>query len=181
MKDLKQFDIDILNLSNKKHEFEFTGDDSFFALFGQSLIQQGNFKTKLTIDKSETMLQLFFRIAGLIELVCDRTLENFDYPIDLEQKLILKYGEENQELTDEIEIISRDTQRINVAQYIYEFIGLAIPMKKIHPRLAGETYTESEDGILVYSSQPGAGLDSITEEEENMDPRWQALKKLNNN
>jgi uncharacterized metal-binding protein YceD (DUF177 family) len=181
LKDLKQFYIDILNLSNKKHEFEFVGDDSFFVLFEQSLIQKGSFNAKLTIDKSETMMQLFFQIKGVVELICDRTLEPFDYPLELDQKLILKYGEETQELTDEIEIISRDAQRINVAQYIYEFIGLAIPMKKIHPKLAGETYTESEDGILVYSSQPGAGLDSITEEEENMDPRWQALKKLNNN
>jgi uncharacterized protein len=99
------------------------------------------------------MIQLFFHIIGTVELICDRTLEPFDFLLDIHQKLILKYGEEDEELTDEIAIISKNTQQINIAQYVYEFIGLAIPMKKLHPSLAQEEYQENEEGILVYSSE----------------------------
>jgi uncharacterized metal-binding protein YceD (DUF177 family) len=121
---------------------------------------------------------LHFHIIGSVELICDRTLEPFDFPLDIEQKLILKYGEADEELTDEIEIISRNTQQINVAQYIYEFIGLAIPMKKLHPTLALADYQENEEGILVYSSETSGPEDEKESSTEATDPRFDILKKL---
>jgi uncharacterized metal-binding protein YceD (DUF177 family) len=179
LRDLKAYTIDIIRLSHKKHFYNFKADSSFFENFDQSLIQEGVFEVKLTLDKSETMIQLHFNITGMVQLICDRTLEPFDYPVDLDQRMILKFGEENAELTDEIEIIPRDTQQINVAQYIYEFIGLAIPMKKLHPRLAGEQYQETDEEILIYSSGAAPdGDDSAGGAEDAVDPRWDILKGL---
>ncbi len=183
MKDLRPFDIEIQTLKLKRHEYEYDIEDSFFTHFERSPVEKGKFKVKLTLDKSETMLQLKFHISGVAELACDRTSEFFDYPIDVTNRLILKFGEENEELSDEIEIISRGTHQINVAQYIYEFIGLAVPMKKIHPRLAAEQYEETEEGILVYRSAgetDGAEGDDESEGDD-VDPRWQILKNLPKN
>ncbi len=183
MKDLRPFDIEIQTLKSKRYEFEYNIDAPFFTHFERSPVANGRFKVKLTLDKSETMIQLKFGIQGVAELACDRTSELFDYPIDVTNRIILKFGEENEELSDEIEIISRGTQHINVAQYIYEFIGLAVPMKKIHPRLAGEKYEENEEGILVYRSageEGGAEGDDSPESDE-VDPRWQILKNLPKN
>jgi len=184
MKDLRPFDIEIQTLKFKRYEFEYDIDASFFTHFERSPVENGTFKVKLTLDKSETMLQLKFHIQGVAEFACDRTSELFDHPIDVTNRLILKFGEENEELSDEIEIISRGTQHVNVAQYIYEFIGLAVPMKKIHPRLADEQYEENEEGILVYRSagEEGAdGDDGSDDDEGDVDPRWQILKNLPKN
>jgi len=180
VKDLKDFDIDIIGLKDKTYEFDFEGDSSFFALFEHSLVQKGNFKANLILDKSATMMQLYFRITGSIELICDRSLEPFDFPLTIEEKHILKFGDENEELTDEIEIISRHTATINVAQYIYEYIVLAIPMKKIHPKFESQVYEENEEGLLVYRSKT-EGTEPDETDEQNIDPRWEALRKLNNN
>ena len=90
MKDLKAFTIEILKLSNKRHAYEFESGSSFFQNFEQSLVEKGTFKVHLDLDKSETMLQLYFHIVGGVELICDRTLEPFDFPLDIQQKLILK-------------------------------------------------------------------------------------------
>ena len=183
MKDLKNFDIEISTLKLKRYEYQYDIDPSFFSFFERSLVQKGNFKVKLDLDKSETMIQLRFHIKGVAELACDRTSELFDYPIDVTHKLILKFGEEDQELSDEIEIISRGAQHINVAQYIYEYIGLAIPMKKIHPKLVTEQYEENEEGILVYRSAGAESDDSHGDDDndEPVDPRWQILKNLPKN
>ncbi len=181
MKDLRDFDIDIFGLKDKTYEFDFEGDSSFFALFENSLVEKGEFKVKLRLDKSSTMLQLHFRITGSIELTCDRSLEPFDYPLDIEENHILKFGEENQELTDEIEIINRNTVTINVAQYVYEFIMLAVPMKKIHPKFADQEFEENSEGLLVYRSKTESETTEDTKEESDVDPRWAALRKLNNN
>jgi uncharacterized protein len=64
----------------------------------------------------------------------------------------LKYGEEDREIDDEIEMISRNRQGINVGQYIYEFIATSIPMKKLHPRYSEEEAKEVGDK-LIYTSE----------------------------
>jgi uncharacterized metal-binding protein YceD (DUF177 family) len=182
VKELQKYDIDIFKLSDKQHVYSFEADDAFFSLFEQGLLNKGQFKTRLVLDKTPTMLLLQFQIDGWVELICDRTLEPFQHPIQINQQLILKYGEENKELTDEIEIITRDTQRINVAHYIFEFIGLSLPMKKLHPSLKDEpAEVETEEGILVYRSESSTeanGAEAAPDEEAKIDPRWQALKKL---
>lgn len=183
MKDLKQYFIEISKLSNKRHEYEFDSGNAFFSNFEQSLIEEGSFKVNLSLDKSETMMSLYFLITGTIKLICDRTLEPFDYPINIKQKLILKFGDQDEVLTDEIEMIKRDAQQINIAHYIYEFIGLAIPMKKLHPKLAKGHYEENEEGILVYSSGTSSGDDDsgMPDSADSIDPRWQILKNIRDN
>ena len=71
-------------------------------------------------------------------MTCDRSLEPFDFPIESKNKIVFKYGDEYQEITDEIIIIPRDTATLELGQYIYEFIALAIPLKKLHPKFQDE-------------------------------------------
>ncbi len=177
MKDFQAFTIPILSLRNKSYTYDFEGSNGFFALFEHSLVEKGTFHAHLVLNKSSTMIQLDFHITGSVELTCDRSLELFDFPLDIHVKHILKFGETDEELTDEIEIVNRSAASINVAQYIYEFIGLAIPMKKIHPKFKDQVLEENEEGLLVYRSK----VDETEEEDEPIDPRWAALRKLGDN
>lgn len=181
MNELKQYEIPILKLENKRHEYAFAGDDQFFEAMEQELIRRGRFQAHLTLDKSETMLHLKFAIRGSYELTCDRTLEPFEEPFETTQRLILKYGDEPEELSDEIEIIGWDTPSLNVARYLFEFIALTVPAKKLHPRLRAEEADEDEEqpereGKLVYSSDADEPEDA--DQPPAVDPRWQALSKL---
>lgn len=181
MKELQQYQIQIQKLENRRHEYEFKGGNAFFGAMEQNLIERGRFNAHIFLDKSETMLQLTFHIQGVYELVCDRTLDLFEEPFNTEHKLILKYGEKPQEISDEIEIIAWDAQSINFAPYIFEFIGLTVPMKKLHPRLRQEDADEDPDdereGKLVYSSK----AEDATPDAGPVDPRWEALMKLKQN
>lgn len=184
MKELDKYDIDIMGLSDRQHVFEFESGESFFEEMEQEVLLGGHFKTELLLEKSSTMIQLGFTIDGIARLACDRSLEEFEEPIHTGGKLILKFGDENLELTDEIALIHRNTNRINVARYIFEFIALAIPMKRIHPDLREEDDEdewdeEEEEGKLVYVAADEEDEDEQTEDEEIVDPRWAALKALN--
>ncbi|OJJ21514.1 ribosomal protein L32p [marine bacterium AO1-C] len=169
-----------------KHRYEFSSRSDFFTAFPNSLVQKGEFKVLLDLEKSETLLKLDFHIQGNLELECDRSLELFDFPFEVEKTLILKFGEYNEALSDEMEMIHRDTQTINIAQYVYEFIGLAIPMKKLHPRfqqsvlegLEIDDEDEDDNSTFVYSSESSDSTEQT--DEENIDPRWQKLKNLKN-
>lgn len=177
---LRTYDIHIVGLENKRYEYDFTSDDSFFAALEQELIQHGTVQTRLLLDKSETMIRLDFHITGIVEQTCDRSLDCYDESVDTQQTMLLKFGDHNEELSDEIELIERNTTTINVARYIFEFISLSLPMKHLHPRFRDEDDEEGEaqNGKVIYRSNPD---DSEDKEQSDVDPRWAALRKLNNN
>ncbi|KAA6440312.1 DUF177 domain-containing protein [Dyadobacter flavalbus] len=180
VKELSKYNIDIYGLEDKQYEYDMESGDAFFQELEQDLIEQGHFKTHIVLNKSATMIQLNFHTEGVVTLICDRSLEPFEEPIDTNERIILKFGDHDEELTEEIEIINRNTTRINVARYLFDFIALSLPIKKIHPSLRTEEdetdLLDEEDGILVYSSDTSE--DDVEEEEEKIDPRWEALKKL---
>lgn len=179
VKALTQYDIGIYGLKDKQYVYNFESGSEFFEELTQDLIENGHFKTNLTIDKSATMLILTFSIEGVVELVCDRSLELFEEPINLNEKLILKFGDHDEILAEDIELIRHETVRINVAQYIFDFIALSLPMKKLHPRFRNEETGEEEEGILVYQSGEKKEEKAVdAPENEAVDPRWAALQKL---
>lgn len=172
--------INIIGLSNKVHQFDYELDDSFFREYGTHLLPSGNFKVSVSLDKRETFLEAAVSVQGTARLVCDRSLEPFDYPIDTRRKVVFKYGEQDEEITDEIMIIQRDTAWIELGQYIYEFIALSVPLKKIHPRFADDDQEadDNREGRIVYTSGPAATDDDPGDDNDEIDPRWNALKNL---
>lgn len=169
MKETDKFQIDIYKLSNSSHEYDFEFNNKFFAEFEESIIEEGQGKIKATLEKSESLIKLTININGSIKLICDRSLDEFNLEINSTRSIVFKYGEEEQEINDEIMMITRNTQRLNLAQYVYEFIGIEIPMKKLHPRYEDG----SQEDEMVYSDVIKSDL-----EEKPLDPRWAALKKL---
>jgi uncharacterized metal-binding protein YceD (DUF177 family) len=99
--------------------------------------------------------------------------------------MVYKYGSEEKEIDENVFMITRDTPVINVAQLIYEFILLALPLKKIHPDHRNELDDEEleVEGGYVYIDDELESEDEnpeSTEEIKPVDPRWEQLKKLKN-
>lgn len=171
---LREFSVNIIGLSKKAHLFEFEIKDGFFEKYGKEVVSGGNFHVQVTLDKKESFIEVDFGISGKAHLICDRTLQPFDYPIENTHKVVFKYGEEAKEISDEIVVITRDQDSLDLGQFIYEFIVLSIPIKKLHPSLSIEDEDEDEDKI-VYSTSS----DTAAEEgSDTIDPRWEKLKKL---
>ncbi len=177
---LKQYDINIFKLNDGEHQYSFQTDAAFFANFENSLVEKGDVNAKITLDKSPSLISMKIYLRGSVELICDRSLDTFDYPVHTEASMRFKFGEEEQELSEDMVVITNNTQVINVAQYIYEYIGLAIPMKKLHPRYVDEEDENTEELRLIYTSETKKATASEQEEQE-VDPRWNMLKKLKNN
>lgn len=169
MKQLRAFKIDIFGLSNNTHSFDFSFDDEFFAAFEDSLVSKGKGACHVDLMKSDSMITLDLTIEGSIELECDRSLELFDYPISTKSEVIFKYGDEEKELSEDVFVIIKDQQKINMGEFLYEFIMLEVPMKKLHPKFQDDESDESDE--LIYSDEPD-------DKEEGIDPRWEALKNL---
>jgi len=122
------------------------------------------------LEKHETFIETNFEIEGDVELTCDRSLDPFMFPITLEKRIIFKFGEEDMEVDEEVVVLGHNRQHIDLGQYMYEFIGLTIPIKRLHPRYKKET-EEDDDGGIVYTS-------TSEEKIKTVDPRWEKLKRL---
>jgi uncharacterized protein len=166
---VNDFSVNILGLSKKEHSFEFQLGETFFAKYGKEVVSGGDFKTKVILNKRETLIEADFDIQGKAHLICDRSLDPFDHPMKISKKVIFKYGEVAEEISDEIIVIPRDQDVLDVGQLMYEFIVLDIPIKKIHPRFEQDNEDENEEGKLIYQTE---------KDETAIDPRWEVLKKL---
>lgn len=173
----RSYSVNIVGLTNKVHHFEFEMGNDFFEKFGTELLTEGNLKAGVTLDKRETLIDASFVINGTVKLICDRSLDTFYHPIRAEKKLVFKYGETDEELSDEIVVIRRDTDSLELGHYMFEFIALEVPMKKLHPRFQDEEAEDDDsDGKIIYTSKPSPDDDRT--DGEDIDPRWDVLKKL---
>jgi uncharacterized protein len=164
------FGVNIVGLSLATHEFEFELGASFFTQYNSTTISEGKLRAQVSLNKHETFIEAIFGISGTVRLTCDRSLDEFDFPMAIHQKLVYKYGDEDREVSEEVMVIHRDTATLDLGQPMYEYIALAVPMKKLHPRFQDED--TDEEGTLVYSSEKETNSDAPT------DPRWDMLKKL---
>jgi uncharacterized metal-binding protein YceD (DUF177 family) len=182
----KTFDIEVIKFKEGSHEIDFEIGDAFFQNFEDNeIVQKGNLTIRVKLDKGPNVIEANFHISGSVQLTCDRSLEVFDHPLDFSEKMIYKYGSEEKEIDEDVFMITRDTPVINVAQLIYEFILLALPIKKIHPDYRNELDDEEleVEGGYVYIDdelEPQDENSESTDEITPVDPRWEQLKKLKN-
>lgn len=173
--ELTTYKVPIFHLADGIFHYDFEFSSSFFALFEYKDLKKGNVKLQLTLNKNEHLIVATFAFEGTLELTCDRTLELFDYPVEIQEELLLRYGDSEKELSENSVQITKITEHINIAQWAYEFIVLGLPLKKLHPRFKDEEDDESEFR-LIYSSQNFVEED--LEEEENKNSPWNILNKL---
>ena len=169
MKELKDYKIEIFGLSNKTHNFGFEFKADFFSHFENSLINKGKGTCDVVLTKTDSMITVNLKIEGSIELTCDRSLELFDYPIAVTKEIIFKYGDEEKELSEDVFVILKSEQEINITSFLYELITLEVPMKKLHPKFQDG----SEEDEMIYESEK-----KDDSQDDVIDPRWEALKKL---
>ncbi|WP_201983810.1 YceD family protein [Hymenobacter rubidus] len=177
MKKESKYDLNLAKLALKTHHFEFELGPDFFALFDQALVEQGHLHADVELIKTERLLTLNFHITGTVRLTCDRSLDEFDQPLDIEEQLLVRFGDEAKELDDNVLQITPETQSLPLAQHLYDYISLALPMKKLHPRFQDEA-DENPDAPtkLIFSTRPA---DDAPDDDEPADPRWAALRNLN--
>ena len=181
MKDLKNFDISFIGLKDGNHIFEYKIDKAFFDFFNYDEFYNSNVQVVLSFFKKATMFELNFVCKGWVEVDCDLTGERFQQIIDANIDLVVKFGEEYNDENEELLIIPHSQFKINVAQYIYEAIVLAVPIKKIHPGVIDGTL-QSDILEKLKEFEINSFEEDQTEEETNreIDPRWNKLKEYTN-
>jgi uncharacterized metal-binding protein YceD (DUF177 family) len=171
----KDYLIQFSGLKDGIHEFAYEAGTAFFDSFEQSLIEGAQVDVKLVLDKRPDHLQLRFSFEGSLTTSCDRCAVSAPYPIRGNARLILEFSNGESE-DDELVFIGPDAYEYNIAQYLYETLALALPLRIVHCEATGDKSICDQDVVGM--------LDSISvsepaeEDSPEIDPRWEALKKL---
>lgn len=172
MKDLKQYNIQFVGLKEGKHLFEYSIDNTFFEFYNYSEFKKSSINVTLEFVKKSTFFELLFTASGTVNVPCDVTNEYFDLEITSKLPLVVKFGPEYNDDNEEILILPHEVYQFNVAQFIYEMIVLAVPSKRVHPKVL--------DGTMKSEALSKLEELEIKEEKtvETTDPRWDKLKDL---
>lgn len=172
MKDLKQFNIPFVGLKEGSHLFDYQIDKKFFDAFKFEDFLDTNVQVDINFVKKSTLLELTFTANGTVTVPCDISNETFNQEIKSTLPLVVKFGEEFNDENEELLILPHGAYEFNVAQYIYEMIVLAVPIKRIHPKVL--------DGTMQSEALKKLKKLEIFKEEKTKetDPRWDKLKNL---
>ena len=170
-----KYDVEFRGLKEGLHEFEFEVQDTFFEHFDQALVSKGKVSIKVILEKRSSFLKLYFRLSGWLELTCDRCLELYHQNIKHKSEIFVKFGENEYE-DDEIVWISPEEHKLNLAQLIYEYIVLSMPLKHVHP-----DNKTGQSGCNREMLEKLENLKISEDENKEADPRWAALKNWNKN
>ena len=170
----KEYIIQFVGLSIGEHEYEFIVSDKFFESLDYSEIKQGNIQVKLKLLKQSNMMVLHFEISGTVKVNCDRCTAKFDLPIQGNYKLIVKIGgNDTGNEDDDIITIAANEHELDLSQYLYEYITISLPIKRVHPDNAKGKTTCDKKMLKELN-------DYLIENEEKQpsDPRWDELRKI---
>lgn len=169
MASVNEMSISLRLLEENVTVFSYQLDDAFYQGIDQQEIKGGKVSATVTIKKVVDAYDVTLQQQGEIQIVCQRCLENMALPIDIVDHLVVKYGTDTTEETDEL-VVLRDNETFQIGWFLFEFAALTIPICPVHPE--GECDPEMMAKLNEYA--PNA-------EKESIDPRWEQLKSLINN
>jgi uncharacterized metal-binding protein YceD (DUF177 family) len=176
MNNRRAFDIAFVGLKPGIHKFEYEVNDKFFADYGEQDFSNCSAKIKLALDKKSGFMLLKFDIAGKVDVSCDRCGNTLTLDLWDEFNIVVKMVDEPdqmnmQEEDPDVYYISKGESHISVADWIYEFINLSIPMQK--------NCGEDEIGGLKCNKEVLAKLAQMQDDAgKDSNPIWKGLEKF---
>lgn len=174
----KLYEIAFVGLKPGLHEFEYRIDDKFFAPYGKQDFSNSDILIKLQLDKKSGFMMLKFDIDGFIDTECDRCGNTLTLKLWDEFHLIVKMVDDPEVLNEaeedpDIYYISKHESHLKLADWIYDFINLSIPVQK--------TCGEDEKGGSLCNQEVLEKLKQMevdSKKEEN--PVWKGLEQFKN-
>jgi len=161
-------------LKEGHHIFDFEIGNEFFESFEESEIKEGSLFATVDLEKRPSHLDLSVTISGKVMVCCDRCLDMFYYPVACSNRLLVKFGSSLGNDDPDVISMAADEYEIDMRQNFYEYIHLALPIKRVHP--------DDENGVSTCNPEMLKKLrELIVDEEDESDPRWDELRKLMNN
>ena len=186
------YKIDLLSPGLEGKTFEYEIDDDFFAAI-DGLIPRGQLHTTVECRSAGSVFKFLIRSVGFVIVPCDRCLADLELRIETSDELNVTLGDESADEGDCV-VVSEAEGYLDLAQYIYEFIALSMPLTCCHEpgkcddamvhelsRHQSTRSGEADDEMADSGHGVIHDVDGTEEDSESpVDSRWAALKQIKN-
>ncbi len=167
------FLLPYIGMKDGFHRYTFSAGNDFLASFTNSPVTDGFFEIVVDVDKRPGLSELTFDIKGHVASICDRCLADIKLPAKGIYNILVKVGNDASD-DDEVIFIRDDQSHLDLAQIIYEFICLSLPLVNIYD-CENEVPKVCNDEILNKLRNTSENI----EEEHKKGTIWDSLKNLN--
>lgn len=135
MSNRREFEIAFVGLKPGIHLYEYKVEDKFFVAYGEQDFSNCSTNIKLSLDKKSGFILLKFDIDGTVDAGCDKCGNTLPLQLWDEFNIIVKMVDDpnmmnEQEEDPDIYYISRGESHLQIADWVFEFINLSIPLQK---------------------------------------------------
>lgn len=176
----REYDIAFVGLKQGIHEYQYQVTDKFFEAYQEQDFHNCRANIKLTLDKQNGFMLLKFEIGGTLEITCDRCGSTV-LPMNLwdEFNLVVKLAEEPEQMNEQEEdpdvyYIGRGESHLHIADWMYEFVNLAIPMQRMcSEEKMGSQFCNKDVLEMLKKGETGHS--------QSENPIWKGLEKIKKN
>jgi len=131
------FIIPLNGLAAGESRFSWHAGKEFFEGFDNAEILAAEIDIEVVAEKSGRYLGIDCSLDGTVTLECDRCLDDLDLPVEIDIRLSIKYGseensEDHQEGEREVLFVPQDEAELDMSQIIYDYVCLSLPMQRVH-------------------------------------------------
>ena len=180
-----EYIVPLRSLKGDSYKFEYKLTNDFFVNIDSPEVGKGKLNVTLDVKKIGEAFEMNFDINGVVQVPCDRCLDDMAMPVETQEKIFVKFGAEFTEEGENVVIVPFDEGEINVAWFIFEFIALSLPMKRVHPYgKCNKAMSSQLKKVSAYekddedADERSGGFDDEEMEKTEIDPRWDELKKI---
>ena len=134
-------------------------------------IKRGEVCVSVDIRRTESYFELDIHTEGSVVIPCDLCLDDMNQPIETDDRLVVKFGEEYSE-DDDLVTVEEGDGTLDLSWFVYEFIALNVPIKHVHAP------GKCNAAMIKALEEHSATRSSDEDEETAVDPRWNELEKL---
>ena len=165
--------------ANEQYSYHLGTD--FLNMEEQTEVRGGSVDVTLTVThKTGDVLDLEFVCTGHVVVGCDRCLDDLSLPVDALYHVTVKMqGEEPDDSDEDVLVVPESWNELDVAPLMRDTVLLSIPLVHSHPE--GQCNPQMSQLLESMSVDEDRLPGTAHEAGEETDPRWEALRELNEN
>ena len=183
---MASFKLPLKSLSLGFQAFEYHLGDDVFNETETPDAHHGDVNVQLNVErKTNDIFHLQFTFDGTLTITCDRCLDEMQWEVATDYEISVKFGEDYDDSRENVLIIPSHWRELDLLPLMRDSVLLTIPIKHVHPE--GECNKLMMEKLGAHKADiDDDRADSDADNNENTftlgdDPRWEALKKLNDN
>jgi uncharacterized metal-binding protein YceD (DUF177 family) len=177
----REYEVAFVGLKPGQHEFEYEIGSKFFAAYAATDFTDCKAQVKLVLEKHTGFMLLKFDIGGTVEVGCDRCGSKLPLQLWDEFRIVVKLVDNAEEMNlseedPDVYYLNRTESHLSVADWIYEFINLSLPMTRM--------CSEADFGGPLCNKAALEKLKALQPDADNAKTIWKGLdqfKDLKNN